>query len=117
MMGRSVDGAGGDSLDGSGVVGGAAQDGVNFQVFGHQGGGVDWVRLCGHAQQRDPPARREVRVHTFVAADAVVLKVREGPGRPASCPGRNRVNADAYCEVLGIDVISSEDGAGCSCRS
>jgi len=46
------------------LVGGAAQDGVNFQVFGHQDGGVDRVRLFGHAQQRDPPARREVRVRT-----------------------------------------------------
>ncbi len=51
--------------------------------------------------------------YTFVAADAVVLKVRED-GRVARVHAliATGVNADGYREVLGIDVTTSEDGAG-----
>ena len=51
--------------------------------------------------------------YTFVAADALVLKVREG-GRVARVHAlvATGVNADGYREVLGIDVTTSEDGAG-----
>ncbi|MGY2747653.1 IS256 family transposase [Arthrobacter sp. UYCu723] len=51
--------------------------------------------------------------YTFVAADALVLKVREG-GRVANVHAlvATGVNADGHREVLGIQVTSSEDGAG-----
>jgi transposase-like protein len=50
---------------------------------------------------------------TFVAADALVLKVREG-GRVVAVHAlvATGVNADGHREILGIQVTSSEDGAG-----
>jgi transposase-like protein len=50
---------------------------------------------------------------TFVAADALVLKVREG-GRvvPVHALVATGVNADGHREVLGVQVTTSEDGAG-----
>ena len=49
----------------------------------------------------------------FVAADALVLKVREG-GRvvPVHALVATGVNADGHREVLGLQVTTSEDGAG-----
>ena len=51
--------------------------------------------------------------YTFVAADALVLKVREG-GRVANVHAlvATGVNAEGRREVLGLEVASSEDGAG-----
>ena len=51
--------------------------------------------------------------YTFVAADALVLKVREG-GRvvPVHALVATGVNAHGHREVLGVQVTSSEDGAG-----
>lgn len=51
--------------------------------------------------------------YTFVAADALVLKVREN-GRVVHVHAlvATGVNADGYREILGIQVTSSEDGAG-----
>jgi putative transposase len=51
--------------------------------------------------------------YTFVAADAVVLKVREG-GRVVGVHAllATGVNADGHREVLGLQVTSAEDGAG-----
>ncbi len=50
---------------------------------------------------------------TFVAADALVLKVREG-GRvvPVHALVATGINADGHREILGVQVTSSEDGAG-----
>lgn len=50
---------------------------------------------------------------TFVAADALVLKVREG-GRvvPVHALVATGVDADGHREVLGVQVTTSEDGAG-----
>ncbi|MDN5805053.1 MAG: IS256 family transposase [Microlunatus sp.] len=50
---------------------------------------------------------------TFVAADALVLKVREG-GRVTGVHVlvATGVNGDGHREVLGVQVTSSEDGAG-----
>jgi putative transposase len=50
---------------------------------------------------------------TFVAADALVLKVREG-GRvvPVHALVATGVNADGHREILGLQVTTSEDGAG-----
>jgi transposase-like protein len=51
--------------------------------------------------------------YTFVAADALVLKVREN-GRIANVHAllATGVNADGYREILGLHVSTSEDGAG-----
>ena len=51
--------------------------------------------------------------YTFVAADALVLKVRES-GRVVNVHAliATGVNAEGYREILGIDVTTSEDGAG-----
>jgi transposase-like protein len=51
--------------------------------------------------------------YTFVAADALVLKVREG-GRTVNVHAllATGVNADGYKEILGLHVTSAEDGAG-----
>jgi transposase-like protein len=51
--------------------------------------------------------------YTFVAADALVLKVREG-GRIANVHAllATGVNAEGYREILGLQVSSAEDGAG-----
>ena len=51
--------------------------------------------------------------YTFVAADALVLKVREG-GRTVSVHAlvATGVNAEGYREILGLQVTSAEDGAG-----
>jgi len=50
---------------------------------------------------------------TFLAADALVLKVREG-GRvvPVHALVATGVDADGHRQVLGIQVTTSEDGAG-----
>ncbi len=51
--------------------------------------------------------------YTFVAADALVLKVREG-GRVVNVHALIAVgvNAEGYREILGIDVTTAEDAAG-----
>ena len=51
--------------------------------------------------------------YTFVAADALVLKVREG-GRTVNVHAliATGVNVDGYREVLGVQVATAEDGAG-----
>jgi putative transposase len=51
--------------------------------------------------------------YTFVAADALVLKVREG-GRVVQVHAllATGVNGDGHREILGLDVTSREDGAG-----
>ena len=51
--------------------------------------------------------------YTFVAADALVLKVREA-GRVVNVHALIAVgvNAEGYREILGIDVTTAEDGAG-----
>ena len=51
--------------------------------------------------------------YTFVAADALVLKVREG-GRVVNVHALLAVgvNADGHREILGLQVTTGEDGAG-----
>jgi putative transposase len=51
--------------------------------------------------------------YTFLAADALVLKVREG-GRVVNVHAllAAGVNADGHREILGLQVTSAEDGAG-----
>lgn len=51
--------------------------------------------------------------YTFVAADALVLKVREA-GRvvPVHAMVATGINRDGHREILGIQVSTAEDGAG-----
>jgi putative transposase len=51
--------------------------------------------------------------YTFMAADALVLKVREA-GRVVNVHAliATGVNAEGYREILGLDVSTAEDGAG-----
>ncbi len=51
--------------------------------------------------------------YTFLAADALVLKVREG-GRVVQVHAllATGVNRDGHREILGLDVTTAEDGAG-----
>jgi transposase-like protein len=51
--------------------------------------------------------------YTFIAADALVLKVRES-GRVVNVHAllATGVNADGHREILGLQVTSAEDGAG-----
>ncbi|BBY55821.1 hypothetical protein MKOR_30720 [Mycolicibacillus koreensis] len=51
--------------------------------------------------------------YTFMAADALVLKVREA-GRVVNVHAliATAVNAEGHREILGIDVTTAEDGAG-----
>jgi putative transposase len=51
--------------------------------------------------------------YTFMAADALVLKVREG-GRTVNVHAMvaTAVNADGFREILGLQVSTAEDGAG-----
>ena len=51
--------------------------------------------------------------YTFLAADALVLKVREG-GRVVNVHALIAVgvNGDGHREILGLQVSSAEDGAG-----
>jgi len=51
--------------------------------------------------------------YTFLAADALVLKVREG-GRVVNVHAllATGVNGDGHREILGLQVSSAEDGAG-----
>jgi len=67
--------------------------------------------LDGHVEQFR--TRRLDGAFTFVAADALVLKVREG-GRVVAVHAlvATGVNADGHREILGVQVTTSEDGAG-----
>ncbi len=69
--------------------------------------------LDEHVEQFRTRRLQEGGPFTFVAADALVLKVREG-GRvvPVHVLVATGVNADGHREILGVQVTSSEDGAG-----
>src|ERR671912_2845029 len=69
--------------------------------------------LDAHVEQFRTRSLAEAGPFTFVAADALVLRVREG-GRvvPVHALVATGVNADGHREVLGVQVTSAEDGAG-----
>ena len=71
------------------------------------------TELDEHVQQFRTRRLEQTGPYTFVAADALVLKVREG-GRvvPVHVLVATGVNADGHREILGVQVTSSEDGAG-----
>jgi len=66
-----------------------------------------------HVEQFRTRSLAEAGPFTFVAADALVLKVREG-GRvvPVHALIATGVDVDGHRQVLGIQVTTSEDGAG-----
>jgi transposase-like protein len=69
--------------------------------------------LDAHVEEFRTRRLEEAGPFTFVAADALVLKVREG-GRvvPVHALIATGVDADGHRQVLGIQVTTSEDGAG-----
>lgn len=69
--------------------------------------------LDEHVEQFRTRRLQEAGPFTFVAADALVLKVREG-GRvvPVHAMVATGVNADGHREILGVQVSSSESHAG-----
>jgi transposase-like protein len=69
--------------------------------------------LDGHVEEFRTRRLEDAGPFTFVAADALVLKVREG-GRvvPVHTLVATGVNADGHREILGIQVTTAEDGAG-----
>ena len=69
--------------------------------------------LDEHVEQFRTRRLTDAGPFTFVAADALVLKVREG-GRvvPVHVLVATGVDADGHREILGVQVTSSEDGAG-----
>ena len=69
--------------------------------------------LDAHVGEFRTRSLAEAGPFTFVAADALVLKVREG-GRvvPVHALVATGVNADGHREILGLQVTTSEDGAG-----
>jgi putative transposase len=69
--------------------------------------------LDGHVEEFRTRSLVEAGPFTFVAADALVLKVREG-GRvvPVHALVATGVNTDGHREILGLQVTTSEDGAG-----
>jgi transposase-like protein len=66
-----------------------------------------------HVEEFRTRSLSEAGPFTFVACDALVLKVREG-GRvvPVHALVATGVNADGHREILGVQVTTSEDGAG-----
>ena len=69
--------------------------------------------LDAHVEEFRTRRLEDAGPFTFVAADALVLKVREG-GRvvPVHALVATGVNADGHREILGVQVTTSEDGAG-----
>jgi len=69
--------------------------------------------LDAHVEQFRTRSLAEAGPFTFVAADALVLKVREG-GRvvPIHALVATGVNADGHREILAVQVTTGEDGAG-----
>jgi len=69
--------------------------------------------LDAHVEQFRTRRLEDAGPFTFLAADALVLKVREG-GRvvPVHALVATGVSADGHREILGVQVTTSEDGAG-----
>src|SRR5438309_1661644 len=68
--------------------------------------GAEADALCGPGPSTAPP-------YTYVWLDALTMRVREA-GRIAqpSAVIATAVNADGHREILGLDLFTSEDGAG-----
>ena len=68
--------------------------------------------LDAHVEEFRTRSLAESGPFTFVAADALVLKVREGGRVGVHALVATGVDADGHRQVLGLQVTSSEDGAG-----
>ncbi len=75
--------------------------------------GLSKSQVSEMAKDLDEHVESDAGPFTFVAADALVLKVREG-GRVVGVHAlvATGVNADGHREILGLQVTTSEDGAG-----
>ena len=117
-------GAGGPSPHSISVVATSYLLGVSMLTDGEAGGVPRHhpaVEIPGQRDGQDLDAQVEAfrtrpldaGPYAFVAADALVLKVREG-GRTVNVHAllATGVNGDGYREILGLHVTSSEDGAG-----
>jgi putative transposase len=71
------------------------------------------AELDEHVEQFRTRRLQDAGPFTLLAADALVLKVREG-GRvvPVHVLVATGINADGHREILGLQVTTSEDGAG-----
>jgi len=71
------------------------------------------AELDTHVEEFRTPPLAEPSPFTVVAADALVVRGREG-GRvvPVHALVATGVNADGHREILGLQVTTSEDGAG-----
>jgi len=69
--------------------------------------------LDAHVEEFRTRRLEDAGPFTFVAADALVLKVREG-GRVVGVHAlvATGINADGHREILGLHVTTAEDGAG-----
>ena len=69
--------------------------------------------LDAHVEEFRTRRLEDAGPFTFVAADALVLKVREG-GRVVGVHAlvATGINADGHREILGLQVTTAEDGAG-----
>jgi putative transposase len=69
--------------------------------------------LDSHVEEFRTRSLTDAGPFTFVAADALVLKVREG-GRVVGVHAlvATGVNNNGHREILGLHVTTSEDGAG-----
>jgi putative transposase len=69
--------------------------------------------LDAHVEEFRTRGLEDAGPFTFVAADALVLKVREG-GRVVGVHAlvATGINADGHREILGLHVTTAEDGAG-----
>ena len=110
-----ADQCGRDLLPAGGVH---AADGASRRVFGcdkpfQVTGLADGQELDDEAVEAFRTRPLDAGPYTFVAADALVLKVREA-GRVVGVHTliATGVNAEGYREILGIQVSSAEDGAG-----
>jgi putative transposase len=71
------------------------------------------TELDAHVEEFRTRSLTEAGPFTFMAADALVLKVREG-GRvvPVHALVATGINRDGHREILGLQVTTAEDGAG-----
>ncbi|TQM37045.1 mutator family transposase [Pseudonocardia cypriaca] len=79
------------------------------QAAGRRAGAVR-----GGDRSHDPRRYLDHGPYTFIWVDALMVKVRED-GRVVNVRAliAAGVNADGHREILGLDVTSAEDGAGC----
>ena len=72
-----------------------------------------WPPIWMSRSRRSGPARSDAGPYTFVAADALAMKVREhGRVVKIAVLVATGINADGYREILGVHTATSETAAG-----